>query len=177
MAFLAAKYSFWQPTSREEITRQLIPFQEMTSRFYAQAPVCRNGQRAHENSSRPPLVDIQYVQPPDWLYITSLDGAVQEFYAARSAKSTRAVYRAGQKKFVQFCFNFNVIEVLPVTQEILCFFVSYLGRGVAHRTIKNYLAAIRNLQISYGFPSSIPRCIDYIDLFCFTLVFQKLLLQ
>ena len=104
MAFLAAKYSFWQPTSREEITRQLIPFQEMTSRFYAQAPVCRNGQRAHENSSRPPLVDIQYVQPPDWLYITSLDGAVQEFYAARLVKSTRAVYRAGQKEVCTILF-------------------------------------------------------------------------
>ena len=60
----------------------------------------------------------------------------------------------GQNKFIQFCCNFNVIEVLPVTQEILCYFVSYLrSEGLAHTTIKNYLAAVRNLQISYGFPS------------------------
>ena len=64
------------------------------------------------------------------------------------------MYRAGQKKFVQFCHNYNIIEVLPVNQELLRYFVSYLGKeGLAHSKIKNYLAAIRNLQISYGFPS------------------------
>ena len=44
--------------------------------------------------------------------------------------------------------------MLPVSQDILCYFVSYLGEaGLAYSTIKSYLSAIRYLQISYGFPS------------------------
>ena len=40
-----------------------------------------------------------------------------------------------------------------MTQSILCFFVSYLGKnGLAYSTIKGYLAAVRNLQIGYGWP-------------------------
>ena len=44
--------------------------------------------------------------------------------------------------------------MLPVNQELLCYYVSYLGReGLAYSTIKGYLSALRNLQITYGFPS------------------------
>lgn len=44
--------------------------------------------------------------------------------------------------------------MLPVNEEILCYYVSYLGdRGLAHGTVKSYLAALRDLQIGYGFPS------------------------
>ena len=40
-----------------------------------------------------------------------------------------------------------------MTQSILCFFVSYLGKnGLAYSTIKGYLAAVRNLQIGYRWP-------------------------
>ncbi len=44
--------------------------------------------------------------------------------------------------------------MLPISQELLCYFASYLGReGLAFSTIKGYLSAVRNLQITYGFPS------------------------
>ena len=37
---------------------------------------------------------------------------------------------------------------------MLCYFVSYLGeKGLGHSTIKTYLAAIRSMQVDYGFKS------------------------
>ena len=34
----------------------------------------------------------------------------------------------------------------------LCYFVSFLGeKGLGHSTMKSYLAAVRSLQIDYGF--------------------------
>ena len=39
-----------------------------------------------------------------------------------------------------------------MTQDLLCYFVSFLGeKGLGHSTIKSYLAAVRSLQIDYGF--------------------------
>ena len=83
-----------------------------------------------------------------------MDQSVQQFYAAGLAPSTKAVYKAGQQKFVKFCTEYNIKDVLPVSQELLCYYVSYLGReGLAFSTIKGYLSALRNLQITYGFAS------------------------
>ena len=44
--------------------------------------------------------------------------------------------------------------MLPVSEEVLCYYVAHLGdRGLAPSTVKTYLAAIRDLQVQYGFPS------------------------
>ena len=88
------------------------------------------------------------------LALSSLDNSVQQFYAAGLAPSTKATYKAGQLKFIKFCVEYNIKNVLPVNQDILCYYVAFLGReGLAHSTIKGYLSALRNLQITYGFPS------------------------
>ena len=52
---------------------------------------------------------------------------------------------------------------LPVNEQLLCQFAAFLAQqGLSSQTVKTYLAAIRNLQISLGFPdprdtSSLPR--------------------
>ena len=57
------------------------------------------------------------------------------------------------------------MNVLPVTQEILCGYVSYLGeRGLKHSTIKNYLSSLRYLQICYGFPSPFESAMPKLEL-------------
>ena len=43
-------------------------------------------------------------------------------------------------------------EVLPASEGTLIYFASYLARSVRHCTIKLYLAAVRNLHITAGFP-------------------------
>ena len=57
------------------------------------------------------------------------------------------------KKFGQFCVLYSILNPLPVSQSVLCMFISYLAdSGLAYGTIKTYLAAVRYLQISMGLP-------------------------
>ena len=68
--------------------------------------------------------------------------------------STKKVYNSGQKHFLQFCSAYSINNVLPVNQNLLCYFVAYLSKkGLGHATIKSYLAGVRSLQIEYGFQS------------------------
>ena len=64
------------------------------------------------------------------------------------------MYSSGQKRFLEFCSLYNIHDVLPMSQDMLCYFVAYLGeKGLGHSTIKTYLAAVRSLQVNYGFDS------------------------
>ena len=48
---------------------------------------------------------------------------------------------------------FSISDPLPVSQSVLCQFISYLAvSGLAYGTIKTYLAAVRHLQISMDLP-------------------------
>ena len=42
---------------------------------------------------------------------------------------------------------------LPVNEQLLCQFAVFLAQqGLSSQTVKTYLTAIRNLQISLGYP-------------------------
>jgi len=64
---------------------------------------------------------------------------------------------------MSFCFGFGVPALFPVSETLLCYFVTFLARdGVAPATIRTYLAAVRHAQIIRGWPepresSSLPR--------------------
>ena len=54
---------------------------------------------------------------------------------------------------MSFCFAFGVPVSFPVSETLLCYFVTSLARdGVAPATIRTYLAAVRHAQIIRGCP-------------------------
>ena len=58
------------------------------------------------------------------------------------------MYNSAQLRYRNFCSSMN-ISPLPIAQSYLCQFVASLAsQGVAHKSIKSYLSAIRHLQIS-----------------------------
>ena len=54
------------------------------------------------------------------------------------------------KRFHAFCSRYKVSDPFPVTEQLLCGFAAYLAdEGLSPQT---YLAGIRNMQLSLGFP-------------------------
>ena len=79
--------------------------------------------------------------------------AVQAYFGQGLASSTRKSYQAASNRFHQFCCRFNISSPFPVTEQILCCFAAYLAdAGLKPGTVKVYLAAVRNLQLSLGLP-------------------------
>lgn len=57
------------------------------------------------------------------------------------------------KRFHNFCVKYSVNNPFPVTEQLLCSFISFLAdEGLAPQTCKAYLLAVRNMQISLGLP-------------------------
>ena len=57
------------------------------------------------------------------------------------------------KKFDAFCTLYEIHSPFPVTEHLLCSFSAHLAdQGLAPQTIKGYLAAVRNTQLSLGLP-------------------------
>ena len=76
--------------------------------------------------------------------------SVQKYFDAGLAQSTHKSYSSALKRFHAL---YGFIYPFPVTEHILCYYASYLAdNNLAPQTIKLYLAAVRNLQISLGLP-------------------------
>ena len=92
-----------------------------------------------------------------------MDEALHRYCDSGVADSTKQTYRSGLNRFMSFCFAFGVPAPFPVSETLLCYFVTALARdGVAPATIRTYLAAVRHAQILRGWPepresSSLPR--------------------
>ena len=57
------------------------------------------------------------------------------------------------KRFHSFCTDYNIFTPFPLTEQLLCTFAASLAdQGLAPQTIKSYLSAVRNMQISLGLP-------------------------
>ncbi len=57
------------------------------------------------------------------------------------------------RRFNSYCIHFSVSDPFPVNEMVLCSFAAYLAdEGLAPQTIKTYLSAVRNTQLSLGFP-------------------------
>ena len=57
------------------------------------------------------------------------------------------------RRFSSFCNDYRVPDPFPVTENLLCSFAAFLAdAGLAPQTVKSYLAAIRNTQLSLGLP-------------------------
>ena len=92
--------------------------------------------------------------------LSTLDDALLLYWLA---DSTQRTYRSGINRYLSFCRAFGVGAPFPVSETLLCYFVTSLAReGIAPATICTYLAAVRHAQIMRGHPepresSSLPR--------------------
>ena len=97
------------------------------------------------------------------MVLASLDRVVEGYCALGVAPSTKRAYSSAYKQFNKFCLQYNVTDPFPVSESLLCYFVSFLAQeGLAPNSIKLYLAAVRHFQILMGLPelraeSSLPR--------------------
>ena len=86
------------------------------------------------------------------LDLQKLEEAVQFYFTKGLAQSTLRTYRGGKDRYLKFCFQ-AVLNPLPVSEQVLCSFVSHLAQqGLKYRTIKVYLSAVRHLQIAGNYP-------------------------
>ena len=57
------------------------------------------------------------------------------------------------RKFGSFCERYHVHDPFPATENLLCSFAAFMADdGLAPQTVKSYLAAVRNTQLSLGLP-------------------------
>ncbi len=84
------------------------------------------------------------------LDLSELGHTVQELFAAGLADSTQRAYRAGEKRYTDFCAAAG-LSPFPVTEPSLSAFVAFLYRvGLTAGTIKSYLSVVRHAQIALG---------------------------
>ena len=70
-----------------------------------------------------------------------------------SAPSKRRTYDTAMRRFRAFSERYQITDPFPVTEFLLCTFTASLADdGLAPQTVKSYLAAIRNTQLSLGLP-------------------------
>ena len=70
------------------------------------------------------------------------------YFGHALASSTQRSYHSAQILYTDFCTNIAIAPI-PILQSTLCLFVSHLAsQGVAHKSIKCYLSAVRHLQIA-----------------------------
>lgn len=85
--------------------------------------------------------------------ISALDDAVRLYCDRGIAESTGRTYRAGLNRYLSFCSLYGLSTPFPVSEIILCYFVTSLAQeGITPATIKTYLAAVRHAQIVRGLP-------------------------
>ena len=69
------------------------------------------------------------------------------------APSTQKAYTAAMKRFYIFCTTYNISTPFPLSEQSLCSFAAYLAdQDLAPQTIKSYLSALCNMQISLRLP-------------------------
>lgn len=69
------------------------------------------------------------------------------------SSSTHRTYTTRINRFNKFCTDNNINTPFPLSQSLLCYFVSYLAdQGLSTGTIKVYLSALRHKQVALGFP-------------------------
>ena len=77
-----------------------------------------------------------------------MDLLVDDYFRSGLAPSTQRTYKSAKKRFLEFC-RASESQPLPLTEQVACRYVAHLGeQGLAPKTIKAYLSAVRHLQIS-----------------------------
>lgn len=81
-----------------------------------------------------------------------MDQAVERYFLCGLAPATHKSYDSAKRRFLQFCSRAQLNPLL-VTENLLCRYVAHLAEdGLAPKTIKLYLSAVRHLQLSMNLP-------------------------
>ena len=81
-------------------------------------------------------------------------------HCARGSAIFRGRTSAGDPEVVhgrhkKFCTRCNIDTLFPMTEHLLCCFAAYLADdGLASQSIKSYLSAVWNLELSLGLPDT-----------------------
>ena len=84
------------------------------------------------------------------LDLTTLQEALQSYYHQGLAASTHRTYSVGTQNYLSFCKQMHS-PPLPTSEQTLLLYITHLGQlNLAHKTIKVYLSAVRNLHLTSG---------------------------
>ena len=79
--------------------------------------------------------------------------SVQQYFQAGLAPSTQKSYQGAIRRFYKFCTTYSINTPFPLSEQLLCSYAAFLAdQGLASQTIKSYLSALRNLQLTLGLP-------------------------
>ena len=79
--------------------------------------------------------------------------SVQQYFQAGLAPSTQKSYQAAMRRFYKFCTTYSINTPFPLSEQLLCSYAAFLAdQRLASQTIKSYLSALRNLQLTLGLP-------------------------
>ena len=83
------------------------------------------------------LLQALILQQPDCMDVSQLENLVQFYFSKGLAQSTQRTYKAGQNRFLKFCQENGITAPLPLSENLVCYFVSVLAdQGLKHRTVK-----------------------------------------
>ena len=86
-----------------------------------------------------------------------MENIAQDLISDSLAQSSQRAYASAQQSFLQLCTSLK-IPALPATEQVLLLFVADLSQRVCHSTVRSYLAAVRHLHLSRGFPDPLKGC-------------------
>ena len=87
------------------------------------------------------------------MVIPALEDSVRRLFNKGLAASTQKAYGSAVNRYLAFCKLFNISKPFPLSEQVLCYFVSHLSaQGLRHQTIKSYVSGIRHAQIALGLP-------------------------
>ena len=65
-------------------------------------------------------------------------------------------YCSAHRQFLNFCKQFGQVNqdksILPASEITILRFIAYTGRRLSASSVRNYLSAVRNLHLVFGFP-------------------------
>ena len=98
------------------------------------------------NSNPSPFVDAA-CSGEARLDLQKVEVALHQFYESGLAVATQKSYSSGQKRFLEFCWRYNLLAI-PPSEHTIMLFISQLGmEGLSLSSIKSYLSAVRNLLV------------------------------
>ena len=87
-------------------------------------------------------------------YLKNIEPPVSGYLWGSLAPTTRQMYTTGEKQFILFCLKHGLVTPItplhPAREVTLIYFVSHSAEFVKYHTIKEYLAAIQNLQVEFN---------------------------